>query len=153
MKKLCFVFILLGLGLGLNAQSMKFNLNFGLLTDDSFSFSPLVLSGGAGLDFYFGSSLTLSPEVTFYTNTKFESESFMLYPGVILNLTAKPLFLGGGVVKGFVLSTGGGSTDFLLKFNAGLCSETFKLTAYAMMPFDAIFKKGMLVGATVGFGF
>ena len=153
MKKLCFFFGVLILGLGLNAQSMNFNLNFGVLTDDSFSFSPLVLSGGAGLDFHIGSALMLSPEVTFYTNTKFESESFMLYPAVILNFTTGPLFVGGGVAKGFALTSGGGSTDFLLKINAGLRTGSIKLTAYMMMPFDAIFQKGMLVGATIGFGF
>jgi hypothetical protein len=153
MKKLFFVFILLSFGFGLNAQSMNFNLNFGVLTDDSFGFSPLVLSGGAGLDVHIGSALMLSPEVTFYTNTKFESASFMLYPGVILNFTPGPLFVGGGVAKGFALSSGGGSTDFLLKVNAGLRTGTLKLTAYVMMPFDAILKKGMLIGATVGFGF
>lgn len=153
MKKLFFVFILLGFGFALNAQSMNFNLNFGVLTDDSFGFSPLVLSGGAGLDFHIGSALMLSPEVTFHTNTKFESASFMLYPGVILNFTPGPLFVGGGVAKGFALSSGGGSTDFLLKVNAGLRTGTLKLTAYVMMPFDAILKKGMLIGATVGFGF
>ena len=154
MKKLCLVALLLGFGLGLNAQSMDFNLNFGVLTDDSFSFSPLVLSGGAGLDFHIGSSLMLSPEVTFYTNTKFESDSFMLYPGVILNFTPGALFVGGGVAKGFALSSGGGSTDFLLKINAGLRTRSLKLTAYIMMPFDEILKKGwMLIGATVGFGF
>ena len=153
MKKIFLIVILLGLGLGLNAQSMNFNFNFGVLTDDSFSFSPLVLSGGAGLDFHIGSALMLSPEVIFYTNTKFESDSFMLYPGVILNFTPGPLFVGGGVAKGFALSSGGGSTDLLLKINAGVRTGMIKLTAYAMMPFDAILKKGMLIGATIGFGF
>jgi hypothetical protein len=154
MKKIFLIVALFGLGLGLNAQSMNFNLNFGVLTDDSFSFSPLFLSGGAGLDIHIGSALMLSPEATFYTNSKFESDSFMLYPAVLLNFTPGPLFVGGGVAKGFALTSGGGSTDLLLKINAGLRTGSIKLTAYMMMPFDEIFKKGwMSFGATIGFGF
>jgi hypothetical protein len=153
MKKLFWVVVLSGLCLGLNAQSMNFNLNFGVATDDSFSFSPLILSGGAGLDFHIGSALMLSPEATFYTNSRFESESFVLYPAVILNFTAGPLFVGGGVAEGFALTSGGGHTDLLLKINAGLRTGSIKLTAYIMTAFDALFQTGMLVGATIGFGF
>ena len=60
---------------------------------------------GAELDFQLGDFLMLSPEVTL-VGYKFEFKQFILYPGVILNFTPGNVFIGGGVVKGFLIGSG-----------------------------------------------
>ncbi len=134
-------------------SQMNFGLNFGVMTDDGFSFDPLIWSAGAELDFQFGKYLMLSPEVTLYGNG-FKFKDFLLFPGVVLNFTPGSFFVGGGLIKGIYI--GSGTTfvadDFSLKLNAGLISRTMKLTAYLITSFDNLFD-GMLVGATLGFRF
>jgi len=132
--------------------AMRFGINFGIMTDDSFSFDPIMWTAGAELDFQFGNILMLSPEVMLVGNG-FKFKEFILYPGVILNFTPGNFFVGGGVVKGFFIGSGtSGSTDFALKLNAGMISSSIKLTAYLITAFDSLFK-GMSVGATLGFRF
>ena len=133
-------------------SSMRFGLNFGAMTDDTFSFDPFLWTAGAELDFQFGSFLMLSPEVTL-VGSGFEFKEFILYPAVILNFTASSFFVGGGVAKGFLIGSGAsGSTDFLLKVNAGLAAPGVKLTVYAFTAFDNLFND-MLLGASLGFRF
>jgi hypothetical protein len=133
-------------------SAVRFGLNFGVQTDDSFSFDPFYWTVGAELDFQFGSLLMFSPEVML-VGSGFEFKEFILYPAAILNITASSFFFGGGVAKGFYIGSGmSGSTDFLLKLNAGLATRSVKLTAYALMAFDSLFKD-MVVGATLGFRF
>jgi hypothetical protein len=135
------------------SNEMSFGINFGIMTDDSFSFDPIMWTAGAELDFQFGDILMLSPEVTL-VGYKFEFKQFILYPAAILNLTPGNFFIGGGVTKGFLIGSGAsGSTDFALKLNAGAFSKNIKLTAYLITPFDNLFKSGMAVGATLGFRF
>jgi len=99
-----------------------------------------------------GNFLMLSPEVTL-VGYKFEFKQFILYPGIILNLTPGSFFVGGGVVKGFLIGEGtSGSSDVALKLNAGIISKNIKFTAYLITAFDNIFKD-MLVGASLGFRF
>ena len=133
-------------------NAMRFGINFGIMTDDSFSFDPIMWTAGAELDFQFGNILMLSPEVML-VGEGFEFKVFTLYPAVILNFTPGGFFVGGGVAKGFYIGSGlSGSSDFLLKLNAGFVSNSIKLTAYALMAFDSLFKD-MAVGATLGFRF
>jgi SH3-like domain-containing protein len=133
-------------------SSMHFGINFGVMTDDTFSFDPIVWTAGAELDFQFGNFLMFSPEVML-VGEGFEFKYFTLYPAAILNFTASSFFFGGGVAKGFAIGSGtSGSTDFMLKLNAGLVASSVKLTAYALMAFDNLFKN-MLLGASLGFRF
>jgi hypothetical protein len=133
-------------------SSMRFGINFGAMTDDTFSFNPFVWTAGAELDFQFGNFLMFSPEVML-VGEGFEFKYFVLYPAAILNFTASSFFFGGGVAKGFAIGSGtSGSTDFMLKLNAGLVAKSVKLTAYALMAFDSLFKN-MLLGASLGFRF
>ena len=133
-------------------SEMRFGINFGVQTDDSFSFDPIWWSAGAELDFQFGNFLMFSPEVML-VGEGFEFKAFILYPAAILNFTASSFFFGGGVAKGFYIGSGmSGSTDFLLKLNAGFVAQSVKLTVYALMAFDSLFKN-MALGATLGFRF
>jgi hypothetical protein len=155
MKKTVIMFLGLLLVSGVFAASndMSFGINFGIMTDDSFSFDPIMWTAGAELDFQLGSYLLLSPEVTL-VGYKFEFKQFILYPAAILNFTASNFFAGGGVTKGFLIGSGAsGSTDFALKLNSGFQNKSLKLTAYLITPFDNLFKSGMAVGATLGFRF
>jgi SH3-like domain-containing protein len=132
--------------------SMHFGINFGAMTDDTFTFDPFLWTAGAELDFQFGSFLMLSPEVML-VGSGFEFKEFILYPAAILNFTASSFFVGGGVAKGFLIGSGAtGSTDFLLKVNAGLVAPGVKLTVYALTAFDNLFND-MLLGASLGFRF
>jgi hypothetical protein len=154
MKKLSV--LLLGLLLVSGAYAAgnetSFGLHFGFQTDDSFSFDPFYWTAGAELDFQFGNFLMFSPEVMLVGNG-FAFKEFILYPAAILNFTPGNFFVGGGVAKGFYIGSGmSGSTDFLLKLNAGFISKNIKLTAYALMGFDSLFKN-MAIGATFGFRF
>ena len=134
-------------------NEMRFGINFGIMTDDSFSFDPIMWTAGAELDFQFGNYLMLSPEVML-VGYKFEFKQFILYPAAILNFTPGNFFIGGGITKGFFIGSGSsGSTDFALKLNAGMISNSIKLTAYLITPFNNLFKSGMAVGATLGFRF
>lgn len=136
-----------------SGTQMNFGINFGIMTDDDFKFKPLMWTAGAELDFQFGDYLMLSPEVMLVGN-KFEFKEFILYPAAILNFTAGGFFIGGGVTKAFYIGSGHPDpSDFLLKLNAGFLGKSMKLTAYAITPFDNLFKKGMAVGATLGFRF
>ena len=144
--------LLLVSGVYAAGNEMTFGLHFGIQTDDSFSFDPIWWTAAAELDFQFSNFLMFSPEVML-VGEGFEFKYFTLYPAAILNFTASNFFAGGGVAKGFAIGSGtSGSTDFLLKLNAGFISKNIKLTAYALMAFDSLFKD-MAVGASFGFLF
>jgi len=133
-------------------SQMNFGLNFGIMTFDDFSFDPIFWTAGAEIDLQLNDVLMLSPEVTL-VGYKFEFKQFILYPGVILNFTPGSLFVGGGLVKGFLIGEGDSvSSDISLKLNAGLMSRNTKLTVYLISDFNNIFKN-MLVGASLGFRF
>jgi len=137
---------------GSAGNAIRFGLNFGALTDDSFSFDPFQWTVGAELDFHFGRFLMFSPEVIL-VGSGFEFKEFILYPAAILNFTASSFFIGGGVTKPIVISSGPSvPTDFMLKLNAGLVAQSVKLTAYALMAFNSLFEN-MTLGATLGFRF
>jgi uncharacterized protein YgiM (DUF1202 family) len=134
-------------------MAIHFGINFGAQTDTNFNFDPFLWTAGAELDIEFGKFLMLSPEAIL-VGSGFEFKEFILYPAAILNFTAGPLFFGGGVAKGFFIGSGAsGSTDFVLKLNAGLVAPGVKLTVYALTAFDDLFGSGMALGATLGFRF
>jgi hypothetical protein len=155
MKK--FVVLLFGLllvsGLHASGSEMGFGINFGTMTDDSFSFSPFMWTAGAELDLHFGSYFMFSPEALLVGNG-FKFKEFLLFPGAIVNFTPGNFFVGGGITKGFYIGSGTSFavTDVALKLNAGLISKNLKLTAYLITAFDDLFSH-MLVGANIGFMF
>jgi hypothetical protein len=143
--------ILLVSGLYAETNKMTVGINFGTMTDDTFSFNPFFWTAGAELDIPFGKALMLSPEATL-VGYKFEFKEFFLFPAAILNFTSSGFFAGGGLTKGFYIGSGSATaiTDIALKLNAGFLSDSLKLTAYIITPFNGIFKD-MLIGATLGF--
>ncbi len=143
--------LLLVSGVYATGNQMNFGVNFGIMTDDSFSFDPLLWTAGAELDIQFGEFLMFSPEVTLVGNG-FKFKSFLLFPAAILNFTPGNFFIGGGLTKGFHVGSGEdfAITDIALKLNAGLISKNIKLTAYLITAFENMFD-GMLVGASLGF--
>ncbi|MCX6553931.1 MAG: hypothetical protein NTZ12_02775 [Candidatus Aminicenantes bacterium] len=155
MKKILIMLfgLLLVSGIYAESNSLSFVLNFGTMTDKSFTFDPFYWTVGAELDLPFGNALMLSPEVILVgSGTAFKD--FLLFPAVILNFTPSSFFVGGGLTKGFYLSSGTSTaiTDVALKLNAGFLTRSLKLTAYLITPFNNIFKD-MLVGASLGFMF
>ncbi len=153
MKKALMVLcgLLLVSGLYAFEKQTTFGVNFGIMTDDSFSFDPLLWTAGAEIDLQLGQYLMLSPEVTLVGNG-FKFKEFLLFPGAVLNFTPSNFFVGGGLVKGIYIGSGETfvSDDFALKLNAGLFSRNLKLTAYVIMDFNSLFKN-TVVGATLGF--
>jgi hypothetical protein len=144
--------LLLVSGIYAAGNQMDFGLNFGIMTVDDFKFDPIMWTAGAELDFQLGNYIMLSPELTL-VGYKFEFKQFILYPGVILNFTPGNFFIGGGVVKGFLIGSGtSGSSAIALKLNAGILSKNIKLTTYLISDFDNLFKN-MLIGASLGFMF
>jgi hypothetical protein len=137
---------------GLFAQNKTtVGINFGTMTDDSFSFNPFFWTAGAEIDLPFGRALMFSPEVTL-VGYKFAFKEFLLFPGAVLNFTTSSFFVGGGITKGFYIGSGDTTeiTEVALKLNAGLLTDSIKLTAYIITPFDGIFEE-MIVGASLGF--
>jgi len=158
MKKMSVLWVLMAVLLvfsfqGLNAaEDGGLFLNVGLITDDSLSFKPLQWMAGLSIDFPFGSALCISPECYAVVN-KLEFDTLALAPGIMLNLNLDSLFVGGGVTKWFNIGdVAMYNTDFMLKLNAGLKSKSLKLTAFAIMAFDNLFKN-MSLGVTLGFIF
>jgi hypothetical protein len=152
MKKALILLCGLLLVTGLCAQNkMTLGINFGTMTDKDFSFNPFFWTAGAELDLPFGKSLMFSPEVT-VVGYKFAFKEFLLFPGAILNFTVSNFFVGGGLTKGFYIGSGDTTeiTDVALKLNAGFLTESLKLTAYIITPFNAVFEQ-MLIGASLGF--
>jgi hypothetical protein len=144
--------LLLVSGVYAAGSQMNFGLNFGIMTYDNFKFNPILWTVGTELDFQIGDVLMLSPELTL-VGYKFEFKQFVLYPGIILNFTPGSLFVGGGVVKGFLIGEGDSlSSDVALKLNAGLISKNTKLTVFLISDFDDLFNN-MLIGASLGFRF
>jgi hypothetical protein len=144
--------LLLAVGVQASGKPMSLGINFGVLTDDGFSFDPLNWTAGAELDIKFGNYLMFSPEVTLVANG-FKFEKFTLYPAAILNFTTSSFFVGGGITKAvYIDDDDSDSSKVALKLNAGLLSSQMKLSAYVITEFKEIFKE-MQVGASLGFKF
>jgi len=139
----------------LNAQDigMNFYLNFGILTDDSFTFNDWLWSAGAQLDFHLGSVFMLTPECDIIIY-KFDFDPVILAPAVLLNVKLSNFFIGAGLTKWFLIGDSVGTIEgeFALKMNAGIRTSNLKLTIYAISYFDNIFNN-MIIGFNLGFGF
>jgi len=132
---------------------MNFYINFGVITDDSFSFNDWLWSGGAQLDLHIGPLFMLSPEcdVIIY---RFEFDPVILAPGVIANIKLSNFFLGAGLTKWFLIGSSVPTfeSDFALKANIGLRTSNLKFTLYGISYFDG-FLDYLIIGLTLGFGF
>ncbi len=149
------IFILVStiFSVNLKANSTKFYANFGIMTDDSFTFDPFLWYIGANIDFSINDLLMISPEVNVLTY-KFKFSAFLLEPAVLANFKFGSLFVGAGVTT-FVLITGSTAnfaTDVALKINAGIKSGNLKFRIFLITPFNNIFKSNV-IGAQVGIGF
>jgi hypothetical protein len=136
------------------AQANYLSLNFGVITDSSFSFKPFLWTGGMTIDIPLGNTFTLCPEGYFVVHN-FEFGAFIFAPSVMLNFNFKEFFAGAGISKWFLLGDdieGSPSTDFSLKLNAGFQGYDMRLCAFLFTPFKDLFGSAA-VGATIGFVF
>lgn len=151
MKKVLFaLMVITGVSLA-QAQNLDVSSNFGIITRNDFKFDPLYLSGNITLDFYVGGFIMISPECTFYADSKFASASMILAPGGTINFTSGPLFFGAGIVKEFWLKSTDVSIPLELKLQAGVRASKFRLGAYMLTFFKEPFKQKSF-GFTIGFG-
>jgi hypothetical protein len=131
---------------------MNFYINFGVITDDSFSFNDWLWSGGAQLDFHIGSLFMISPEcdVIIY---RFNFDPVTLAPGIIANIKLSNLFLGAGVTKWFIMGDPVGPIldELAFKANVGIRTSNLKISLYAVTYFDQFFES-TIIGITMGFG-
>jgi hypothetical protein len=111
-------------------SAQQFNITLGIITEQSFSFSPLMASVGMYYDIELMPNLFLDPEFSWILED-FHFGTTWLAPGLILNYVAHlgqdsdyrtNFFLGGGVSKWVRLGPEGGYTpwtDVALKMNIG----------------------------------
>ena len=158
MKNFKFLFILLFVLILFNsttiAEDAKLFIQGGIVADDSFSFDPYFWTFGAGVDIPLGSILSITPEANVITY-EMKFDTFWIEGSAILNANFSNLFVGAGVTKWFLIydKSYSGNTDFALKVNAGINGESMRLRAFLITPFDNLFKKGMVIGATFGISF
>jgi hypothetical protein len=133
------------------AAQTDVSMHWGVITDQNFKFDPFLWTGGLVIDLYLMPQLSLSPEV-FATVNNFDFKAFYLSPSVLLNIQSKSFFLGGGITKYWVVGSevsGAPSSDVMFKANVGLKGKAFKLTFFAVTPFNDFFKSeffGILIG-------
>lgn len=134
------------------SEGMKIFANFGLITDDSFTFTDYMWYAGANIDFHFNDLVMISPEVNLITY-KFDFSAFLIEPAVLLNIKLGTIFAGGGLTKMFLISGSyTGSSDFALKLNAGFRSAHMRFRVFLITPFNDILNQN-LVGVQFGLGF
>ena len=137
---------------GQAADLFNFYVRTGLITEDDFSFSPLLWTVGANFDFNLGPMLILSPECDLIVH-QFNFSPVWLTPAVTLNLNLSGLYVGAGLAKFIMIGSGYTLTsDFLFKLNGGFKTDSFKLQVYTLSSFSHLFSD-MAVGFTLGFGF
>ncbi len=135
----------------LSAQT-EVSLNFGVVTDKTFTFNPFLWTGGMTVDLFIGPHLSLSPE-GFIIVHNFDFGAFFLAPAVLLNFQGHGFFMGGGLTKWWLVGSeigGSYSSDVGMKLNLGFKSANLKFTLYAITPFKDFLKEPIL-GATFGF--
>ena len=144
------VFLIVSVSSNLKADSTKFFGNFGIMTDDSFSFDPYLWSLGVNFDFSINDLFMISPEVNVLTY-KFEFSTFLLEPAVLANFKFGTFFAGAGLSKFFVITGDdfADSTDIALKINAGFRSENLKFKVYLITPFSDLLSSNVIAAVRV----
>ncbi len=163
MKKVMVMVLAVGLVVALGTgqafaqgKKVEFSLNLGVMTDlgpDS-SFSEALFTFAPQVDIHLSPALMLSPEVMVITDEGFGFDPLLLYPGVLLNYTARGgFFAGAGVVLPVVFWEGESDTgDLLPKINLGYRGNHFNLTAYLLTDTESLFKYN-LIGLSAGYRF
>jgi len=163
MKKFMVMVLAVGLVVALGTgqafaqgKKVEFSLNLGVMTDlgpDS-SFSEALFTFAPQVDIHLSPALMLSPEVMVITDDGFNFNPLLLYPGVLLNYTAKGgFFAGAGVVLPVIFWEGESDTgDLLPKINLGYRGNHFNLTAYLLTDTESLFKYN-LIGLSAGYRF
>jgi hypothetical protein len=137
----------------LSAQT-DLSMNFGAVTDKSFSFNPFLWTAGMVIDIYLGPHVSLSPE-GFIMVHNFDFGGFFVAPAVLLNYQGGGFFVGGGLTKWWLAGSdvgGSYSSDVGMKMNLGYKGSNLKLTVFAVTAFSEFMKEPVL-GATFGFVF
>jgi hypothetical protein len=135
----------------LSAQT-EISMNFGIVTDKTFSFSPFLWTGGMTFDFFLGPNLSLSPEAYFIVHN-FDFGAFFLAPAVLLNFQGQGFFIGGGLTKWWLVGSdigGSYSSDVGMKLNVGFKGRNYRFTVFAVTPFKDFLAEPVL-GLTFGF--
>ncbi len=163
MKKVMVMVLAVGLVVALGTgqafaqgKKVEFSLNLGVMTDlgpDS-SFSEALFTFAPQVDIHLSPALMLSPEIMVITDDGFSFDPLLLYPGVLLNYTAKGgFFAGAGVVLPVIFWEGESDTgDLLPKINLGYRGNHFNLTAYLLTDTESLFKYN-LIGLSAGYRF
>jgi hypothetical protein len=163
MKKVMVMVLAVGLVVALGTgqafaqgKKVEFSLNLGVMTDlgpDS-SFSEALFTFAPQVDIHLSPALMLSPEVMVITDDSFSFSPLLLYPGVLLNYTARGgFFAGAGVVLPVIFWEGESDTgDLLPKINLGYRGNHFNLTAYLLTDTESLFKYN-LIGLSAGYRF
>jgi hypothetical protein len=163
MKKFMVMVLAVGLVVALGTgqafaqgKKVEFSLNLGVMTDlgpDS-SFSEALFTFAPQVDIHLSPALMLSPEVMVITDDSFSFDPLLLYPGVLLNYTARGgFFAGAGVVLPVIFWEGESDTgDLLPKINLGYRGNHFNLTAYLLTDTESLFKYN-LIGLSAGYRF
>ncbi len=138
----------------LKADGGHIYFNGGILADDSLSFDPYFWTIGSSFDLAINDTFSISSEINAITY-KMKFDTFWLEGAILANMNFEGFFMGGGLTKWFLImdKSTSGHTDFALKLNAGFKSKHSLIRAYLITPFDTLFKKGMIIGVSVGFGF
>ena len=153
------VVLVVGLGAGrafAQGKKVEFSLNLGAMTDlgSDGSFSDVLFTFGPQVDIHISPTFMISPEVWVITDDHFSFDPLLLYPGVVLNYTAKGgFFAGAGVVLPVMFWSGHTDTgDLLPKINVGYRGDHFQLAAYLLTDTHEIFKYN-LIGLNAGYRF
>ncbi|MBP1769370.1 MAG: hypothetical protein H6P97_250, partial [Candidatus Aminicenantes bacterium] len=120
MKKFMVTVLAVGLVVALGAgqafaqgKKVEFSLNLGVMTDlgPDGSFSEALFTFAPQVDIHLSPALMLSPEIMVITDDSFSFDPLLLYPGVLLNYTARGgFFAGAGVVLPVVFWEGESDT-------------------------------------------
>ncbi len=137
----------------LRADSTKLFANFGILTDDSFSFADYLWTIGANIDFSINDLFMISPELNLLTS-KFKFNIFLLEPSILANVKLGKMFLGGGLTTLVIVAGNFAAfdTDFGLKLNVGYRSSNLRFRLYMITSFEHMFSENV-IGAQIGLGF
>lgn len=163
MKKVMVMVLAVGLVVALGTgqafaqgKKVEFSLNLGVMTDlgSDGSFSEALFTFAPQVDIHLSPALMLSPEIMVITDDGFSFDPLLLYPGVLLNYTAKGgFFAGAGVVLPVIFWEGESDTgDLLPKINLGYRGNHFNLTAYLLTDTESLFKYN-LIGLSAGYRF
>ena len=130
---------------------MDIYIQAGVITDNSFSFTPVLWTAGANIDFKVGGMLMISPELNIVVS-ELNFDYILLEPAITVNLRLATFFVGAGLTKFFVLGDDFEANQFSLKIHGGVKLPGIKIRGYMIIPFEDLFTP-TLYGVSLGFGF